>query len=177
MAAFREGGRDPRVAALVAEGLEIQNRPQEALALLQRAVAATPGDSALRVALGRMLARLGRREEARAALEGGLEITPEDYRGLIDAGTVCLRLGDVQAARRHFQGARGARPDEAEPLSALAVAASLAGDAAETRAMAKAALDLAPELISAQDRRRPGRHRRGRSYRRERSTGPAGRTG
>ncbi len=150
VAAFQEGRRDPRVAALVAEGLEIQNRPQEALALLQRAMAATPGDPALSFALGRMLMRLGRREEARAALEAGLAIAPKDYRGLIDAGTVCLRLGDLNAARGHFQGASRARPGEAEPLSALAVAASLAGDAAETRAMAQAALDLAPELISAQ---------------------------
>lgn len=150
VAAFQRGARHPRVLVLLAEGLEAQNRPQEALALLERAVAATPGDAGARFALGRLLMRLDRREEARAMLEAGLEIVPRDYRGRIDAGTACLRLAALTAAREHFLAASQIRPGEAEPLSAMAVVASLTEDTAEARAMAQAALNLAPELISAQ---------------------------
>ena len=147
--ALKVGDRGPLVLTLVAEALEAQGRRAEALGLLQRVIAARPGDAQARFRLGRLLFALDRREEARAAFEGGLAIAPDDYRGLIDAGTACLRLADVPAATGFFQRASDLSPEAAEPLSALAVTAGLAGDPSEARTMATRALALDPSLISA----------------------------
>lgn len=148
--AFGRGVRHPLVLGLVAEGLESQGRHAEALGLLRRVVAATPGDAQAWFRIGRVLLFQGQRDAAREALERGLAMAPSDYRGLIDAGTVCLRLGYLAASTVYFERASGVDPAAAEPISALAVVAGLEGDTGRARTMATRALVLAPDLISAQ---------------------------
>lgn len=150
LAAVKQGLRGVVINSLVAEGLEAQGRLQEALILLERATRAAPGDAQLWFRQGRVLLALDRREAARAATERGLALAPVDYRGLVDAGTVCLRLGDLAASRTHLTRAAELAPDRAEPASALAVVAGLAGSNAEARDLAARALALDPTLISAQ---------------------------
>jgi Flp pilus assembly protein TadD len=148
--ALRRGVRHPVVWTLVAEGLQGQGRLPEALKLLQQATAAAPDDARTWFGLGRVLFSLGRREDAGVALDRGLMLSPGDYRGRIDAGTLRLRLGELQAASDHFQRAAEIAPEAAEPLSALAVVAGLAGDSSAARGAATRALALDPALISAQ---------------------------
>ena len=148
--ALKRGVRHPLIWTLVAEGLEGQGRLPEALKLLQRATALAPDDARVWFGLGRVLFSLGRREEAGVALDRGLMISPDDYRGRIDAGTLWLRLSELKAASVHFQRAAEIAPEAAEPLSALAVVAGLAGDSGAARDAATRALALEPALISAQ---------------------------
>lgn len=148
--ALKQGVRHPLVWGLVAEGLEMQGRKEEALRLLQLSADAAPGVAQTWFRLGKILFSLDRRVEARDALNRGLMITPRDYGALIDAGTVCLRLGDLVAAAGHFQRAAEVDPTAAEPSSAQAVVAALAGDMSAARGFAAHALAISPGLVSAQ---------------------------
>jgi tetratricopeptide (TPR) repeat protein len=148
--ALKQGVRHPLVWGLVAEGLEIQGRKEEALRLLHLSAVAAPSNAQTWFRLGQILFSLDRRVEARDALNRGLTIAPRDYGALIAAGTVSLRLGDLVAAAAHFQHAAEVDPSAAEPLSAQAVVAALAGDMPGARDFAARALAISPGLISAQ---------------------------
>jgi tetratricopeptide (TPR) repeat protein len=148
--ALKHGVHDPIVWGLVAEGLEIQGRKEEALRLLQLSARAAPGNAQTWFRIGQIMFSLGRRVEARDALNQGLTIAPRDYGALIVAGTVSLRLGDLVAAAAHFQDAAEIDPTAAEPVSAQAVVAALAGDMRGARAYAAQALAISPGLVSAQ---------------------------
>lgn len=148
--ALKQGVRHPRVWDLVAEGLEMQGRKEEALRLLQMSAHAAPGVAQTWFRLGKILYSLDRRLEARDALNRALTIAPRDYGALIEAGTVCLRLGDLVAAAGHFKRAAEVDPKAAEPSSAQAVVAALAGDMSAARGFAAHALAISPGLVSAQ---------------------------
>jgi Flp pilus assembly protein TadD len=148
--ALKHGVRHPLVWGLVAEGLEIQGRKDEALRLLQLSADAAPDAAQTWFRLGQILFSLDRRTEARDALNRGLRITPRDYRALINAGTVSLRLGDLVAAAGHFKRAAEVDPKAAEPVSAQAVVAALDGDMPAARGFATHALAISPGLVSAQ---------------------------
>ena len=128
----------------------MQGRKEEALRLLQMSAHAAPGVAQTWFRLGKILYSLDRRLEARDALNRALTIAPRDYGALIEAGTVCLRLGDLVAAAGHFKRAAEVDPKAAEPSSAQAVVAALAGDMSAARGFAAHALAISPGLVSAQ---------------------------
>jgi|GEM_PF-244048 len=148
IAALGRGIDPPLVLRLVAEGLEQDGRPADALGLLNQATTAAPLDAEGWGQFGRVLASRGRFPEALAALENALAIDPNAYSTLIAAGTASFRCANSEAAARHYRRAAEVAPGEAEPLSALAVIASLRDEPKEARAMAERALVLRPDLVS-----------------------------
>jgi tetratricopeptide (TPR) repeat protein len=90
------------------------NRPQEALAEFERAVALNPRSSALYVNLAIVLQDLGRIDEARRALGHVLEIDPRSAIAHSNLGNLDFNAGDLEQARRHYVTALALDPDLAD---------------------------------------------------------------
>jgi len=113
-------------AALVRAG-----RPGEALAVLQRASAATPTDADLLNNLGVVLLELGRTAEAEAAARRALALQPGLAPASNTLGEALLAQGDVAGAVEAFRRAAGLDPDAVPHHYNLAVALEAAGRDAE----------------------------------------------
>ncbi len=100
---LRELGDDPRL--LVADQFRpilitfwARGRPEEAVALLEKALRADPGDPGLKNMLGNYLAQSGRLEEAIRSYRSAMAGMPTDPRPLFGLAEVLMRRGDVTGA-------------------------------------------------------------------------------
>jgi Flp pilus assembly protein TadD len=78
---------------------------EQALALIERAVALQPDNGAYADSLGWAQYRLGRFSEARESLERAAELTPDNATIHDHLGDAYLALGDVERARAAYERA------------------------------------------------------------------------
>jgi tetratricopeptide (TPR) repeat protein len=121
-----------------------------------RALDALTAHAQTDVASSRQLVRLleGAREPARlqVALKRVVAVDPFDVQAQTTLGRMSLTEGRTAEAVRYFRAALGARPvDRAGAHADLAEALAQAGDKAEAKKQALAALEIAPTFTRAQD--------------------------
>ncbi|HEX4740274.1 MAG TPA: sulfotransferase [Caulobacteraceae bacterium] len=134
----------PVIFRWVAEGLEEDGRPFDALALFNRAQHETPDDIELKMVFAAALVRHDAHLEAIAPLEAILAQDPDHFDALMMRGAVALALRNLDVARQTFQRTAAAWPMRFEPLVELATLAAQQGEWGEARAAAEQAIALNP---------------------------------
>jgi tetratricopeptide (TPR) repeat protein len=139
-----EGFEHPMLLNVLATRLEQQNKLDEALKLLQRAVTIAPADIGARNALALCLQRLDRPSEALGHIEELLKAHPEMAFVHANKGNALIALGNLGDARDSHLRALELEPNNLAALAAVASIATQRGDHAEARRFASQALQLAP---------------------------------
>lgn len=147
--ALGQGLEHPSVLNLVAYKYELDNRLEEALAVLERARALDPTDQFVINSIGVCLSKLGRTREALNAFDAALLMDPNLAVAHHGRGLALAGLGDKDAAKFAQERAARLAPDFAEPLGALAALAAEEKDWDKARDLATRALALEPELPAA----------------------------
>ncbi len=111
--------------------LLLLNRTEEALALVEQAVADAPWYRELQVLRGEALEKAGRLEEALSAYQRAIELRPEDPENHWRHGMVALEMGDRGGAERDFRKSLALDSSFQEGRLALARLLSQSGRAAE----------------------------------------------
>ena len=124
-------------------------RPDEAVALLARAVAKDPSSVAAHNDLGVALARKGRPQEALAHYARAAELAPGFAEAHNNLGNALIGLGRLDDAIASFERALAARPDFAEAHNNLGNALAALGRHAEALAHYEEAARLKPDMIEA----------------------------
>jgi tetratricopeptide (TPR) repeat protein len=122
--AERGGAPACRIAELRAYVASLENRDDDAVALLREARSLVPADDAATALdidrqLAETLATLERHEEALAIHDAILAVDPDDLDARCGAGDALLALGRIDRARHHFERAARIAPDEPEPVIGL----------------------------------------------------------
>jgi tetratricopeptide (TPR) repeat protein len=147
--ALADGIDHVMVLSLVAGRREEQGRPDEALALLERAKAAAPDAIGILNAIGLTLYRLGRYQEAAAEYGAALARDPRFAPALANRGTALTALARLGEARRDFEAAMAIDPHNLVALNGLAALVLRDGDAAAARRLAGQVLAREPGFPSA----------------------------
>src|SRR6218665_707395 len=142
--ALNDGIDNPMVLKLVAGRREEEGRLEEALALLQRALAAAPEAIGVMNAIGLVLNRLGRFEEAVTAYGEALAREPRFAPALANRATALMGQAKLNAARADYEAAAGTGPGNVLAANGLAALALRRGDPAEARRQAEAVLAREP---------------------------------
>ena len=127
-------------------------RFERASSLLERAVAASPGDTEALYGFGLALAALGRDDEARRFLEQAVAASPTHWRARFALSTVLARAGERSRARAQLEEAVRLAPAVPELRAALGRAYLEAGRYREAEDQLQAALALGqtkPEVLYA----------------------------
>ena len=141
---------EPLVLLLAAEGLDERGCGLEALGLIERASQIAPEQAEVWRRLGIAMARQGRSADALAAFTTALDIQPDNVPTLMNAGEASYRLAALTAAERCFRRVVELAPKEANALGALAAIAARRQRADEARTLAKRALAITPDLLTAE---------------------------
>lgn len=148
-AAFKDGLEHPMVLNLAALKCEQEGRFDDALKVLERAIAVAPQDLGARNAMGLVLTRLERYRDALAVFDGVVEMMPE-FAGAHCARGASLeamgRLKDAEAAYRH---ALELDPDNLGAMQGVANLLSRRGAHAEARPLAETVLEAEPNFPDA----------------------------
>jgi tetratricopeptide (TPR) repeat protein len=133
----------------VVETYMAQNKPDQAMQLLEAEAAKAPTRMDFHLALGNIAVRTGRWDKAIAEYQGLLAGTDK---GSKQQGEVYLRIGEAQrrkgdlnAAIASLQSARQTLPEDERVLSTLALALDGAGRWSEARQFYEATMKLYPE--------------------------------
>jgi tetratricopeptide (TPR) repeat protein len=102
---------DVNCLALLGAALLDQDRIEESVALLERALAAAPDFAAARVDLARAYRRAVRPEAARTEVRRVLEKSPRHHRAWLAYGDALVDLGQYEDARIAFERARLTEPE------------------------------------------------------------------
>jgi tetratricopeptide (TPR) repeat protein len=144
IAAMSRQLENPVIFRWVAEGLEEDGRPRDALPLFNRAQHEAADDVELKMVFAAALVRHDAHVEAIAPLEAILARDPGHFDALMLRGAVALALHDLATARQIFETAAAAWPLRFEPRVELATLAAQQGDWEEARSAAEQALGLDP---------------------------------
>ena len=148
-AALKDGLEHPMVFNLAALKAEQENRFDDALKILERAVQIAPQDIGSRNAMGLILARTERYREALAVFDGVVAIQP-DFAGAHCARGAALesmgRLKEAEAAYRHTLDLQ---PENLGATQGLANLLSRRGAHAEAKPLAEAVLEAEPNFPDA----------------------------
>ncbi|MBM3890238.1 MAG: tetratricopeptide repeat protein [Verrucomicrobia bacterium] len=106
-------------AVLRGNALLSQNRPAEAIAQFEQAVAQQPVHALAWVNLGVVYYGLGRTNEARQALLRGYQLDPFNFLAARNLGLMCEMQGQLQAARDFYLQANRLDPNNAEIIQRL----------------------------------------------------------
>ena len=139
-AALKDGIEHAMVLSVVAARREEEGRLDEALALLERAKAASPEAVGIRNAIGLYLTRVGRFDDAVAEYDGALAIDPAFAKALANRGMALTALTRLNEARRDFEAAAAIDPGNLIAANGLAALALRRGEAAEARRLARQVL-------------------------------------
>ncbi len=124
--------------------LSENDRPADAIAVLERRVAEGRASDAIRIRLGLLLSETGRAREALALLE---PFADRDDPDLLNAyGIARADNGDLAGAVQQFQRILSKDPDNARAYQNLGIVALRSGDAARARGYLQKALTLNPKL-------------------------------
>jgi tetratricopeptide (TPR) repeat protein len=143
-AALADGIEHAMVLSVAAAGREAQGRFDEALALLERAKAASPGAVAILNAIGLTLTRAGRLAEAVAEYDRALAIDPRFAKALANRGMALTALMKLNEARRDFEAAAAIDPANLIAANGLAGLALRRGETGEARRLALQVLARQP---------------------------------
>lgn len=142
--ALAEGFEHPLLLNVMAARLEEEGRLEEAVRLLQRAVALAPADVPARNALALCLQRLDRPAEALQHLD--VLLTKHPGLGFVHAskGNALIALGSLGLARSSHLRALELDPDNLAAMGSLASIATHRGEHAEARRWAEQLLARVP---------------------------------
>ncbi|MDB5423673.1 MAG: hypothetical protein JWQ29_1089 [Phenylobacterium sp.] len=141
-AAHAQGLRHPLVLNLVAYQLELDERLDEALAVLDEALGLSPGDAFLLNSIGVCHSKADRPQEALRAFDAALIVDPGLAHAHNGRGLALAAVGDTEDAWRAQLRASELDPNFAEPLGALAALAAERKDWPLARDFALRALAL-----------------------------------
>jgi tetratricopeptide (TPR) repeat protein len=140
--AHAQGLEHPSVLNLVAYQLELDGKLDEALAVLQRALALDPTDHFILNSIGVVHSKAERPMEALRAFDAALAIDPDMANAHNGRGLALQAIGDVEAAILAQKRAASLDAGFPEPLGALAAIAAERKQWTEARALAEKALAL-----------------------------------
>jgi Flp pilus assembly protein TadD len=106
-------------AVLRGNALLSQNKPAEAIAQFEQAVAQQPAHALAWVNLGVVYYSLGRTNEARRALLHGYQLDPFNFLAARNLGLMCEMQGQLQAARDFYLQASRLDPKNSEIILRL----------------------------------------------------------
>jgi tetratricopeptide (TPR) repeat protein len=138
------GFEHPMLLNIAATRLEQQGKYEQALQLLERAVAIAPKDVGARNALGLCLQRLERPAEALVHVEELLKQHADLPFAHASKGNALIALGSLGRAKQSHLRALELEPGNFTSAAALASIASHRGQYEEARAWAERALKIAP---------------------------------
>jgi len=124
------------------------NRPEPALALIERAVALAPDAAPYHNNLGLVLERLRRDADARGAYETAIALDPRFAEAHNNLGHLLMRADALTEAEACFRNAIGIDPDYAEPYVNLGNLQKDRGELDEAIASYRRAIELRPDLSS-----------------------------
>lgn len=122
--AHAEGGRDPLVLNLLAYKLELDDRIEEALEVLNEALRIAPGDPFVINSIGVCYSKLAKPQNALAAFDDALALNPNFPHAHNGRGLALQSLGDKEGAKLAQLRAAELDPQFPEPLGALAALAA-----------------------------------------------------
>jgi protein O-GlcNAc transferase len=128
------------VAAIAIES----DRSPEAIGILQRLIAAQPGNALYFTNLGEAQRRLGRYEEAAGALVRAASLNPDLVQAHFNLGLVTRHLGELSVAIQAFERAAELKPESAQIQHALARALLDHGEPARAVGHFQCALTVEP---------------------------------
>ncbi len=118
--------------------------PQDAVGLLENAVALDPAYAPARVRLGLAYETLGRLDEASSEYGRSVHLDPTNGTARRYYGTLALQLGELNLAIEELEAAFELHADDPAIMSALARAYHRSGNVDRARVMAKAARETPP---------------------------------
>ncbi len=137
-------GRASHLAVASALMLLNSRRPEEALELLQREIARSPGALELRLLEARALVLTGRLEDALAAAEVAVRRAPDNADAVYMRGAVRIGLRAFAEAERDLRRALELAPDHTAAMSDLAALVRQGGEIDEARQLLRRVLELNP---------------------------------
>jgi tetratricopeptide (TPR) repeat protein len=148
--AWQAGDQQPLVLMLVAERLEEQGEQAHALELLRRALEQEQDEPEIWRRYGHLLAKAGRFAEAIEAFDEALDIAPDALPVLTAAGDASYRAGSLRSALSYYERVNELSPDQPEVLGAMAAIHAGLQDPERAREFGRLALQLSPQVPSAQ---------------------------
>jgi tetratricopeptide (TPR) repeat protein len=148
-AAHAQGSREPLVLNLVAYQLELEDRLDDALEVLNQALKIAPNDPFVINSIGVCYSKLGRPQNALMAFEDALVLNPDFPHAHNGRGLALQSLEDNEGARLAQLRAAELDPQFPEPLGALAALAAEEKAWDEARSFAERALALDPQQPAA----------------------------
>jgi Flp pilus assembly protein TadD len=146
---FRANHKDADAALAYGKALRARGQRAQAVAVLQEAAIANPGNRALLAGLGRALADNGDFQEAFDVLSRAHSPDNPDWRILSAQGATLDQLGRYDEARQYYASALKIAPDEPSVLSNLGLSYVLSKDlpkAEETLRRANGHADADPRV-------------------------------
>ncbi|MBV8472672.1 MAG: tetratricopeptide repeat protein, partial [Hyphomicrobiales bacterium] len=134
----------PRLMANLGLAYSMLNKPHEAVACLDRAVALAPHDAELRLALAQFLANAGDVARAAHEIETVLRQDPDNVSALARLGVVKMASGDLAGAEDAWRRLLAREPKNADALYNLSVLVASTGRPAEAARLAERAHLWAP---------------------------------
>jgi Flp pilus assembly protein TadD len=126
-----------------------KGRFEEALPLLERAIAIRPHYADALYNLGFALMRLERIEAGAGYIRESLRLDPKNTMARNNLGIACMMTGDLAAAEEHFRETVRMRPDEAPGRNNLGVALNRQGRHEEAAAQLTEAIRINPRYAEA----------------------------
>ena len=149
---FSEGDPDNGGYDIVAAELyEKAGRVDEAVALLERAVAAHPSDGGLAIALSGVYTRARDPAKAETLLKARLKTDPKDYAVRWALAAFYMGQNNSSAATAELAGLIAERPTDAAALNDLARLDQQQGDLAHARQLAQRAFEINPRAADIND--------------------------
>lgn len=148
-AALQAGIEHPMAFNLAALKLEKEERYEDALGLLRRAVEVAPADIAARQALGLCLHRLERYGEALSEFEAVLEVQPDFHGAHCARGATLEALGRLVEAEAAYRRTLELQPENLGAVGGLANLTSRRGAHAEARPLTERVLAAEPNYPDA----------------------------
>jgi len=141
-AAYAAGDRAPLVMNLMAYQLEIEDRIEEALVILNEALQRSPRDPYIINSIGVCYSKLAKPENALMAFDDALALNPDFPHAHNGRGLALQSLGDKDGARLAQKRSAELAPEFPEPFGALAAMAAEDKQWDEARGYAERALAL-----------------------------------
>lgn len=128
-----------------AEALLQAGRPEQAIALLAKQIAADPDNHPAHLGLAVAFLAVGDAEQALAAATSAVELDPDDEAGHILVSVACLRKGKIKLARRAAEEAVSLAPNDSLAHQTLAeVLVRYPWKRRQAARVASRAIELAP---------------------------------
>jgi Flp pilus assembly protein TadD len=137
---YRANPKDADAALAYGQSLRALGQRAQAVAVLEQASMASPGNKALIGAYGRALADVGQNKQALEVLEKAHTPDNPDWRILSVQGAVLDQLGRHQEAQRYYASALKIKPDEPSVLSNLGLSYALSKDLQKSEATLRRAM-------------------------------------